>query len=175
MQLKKQFWIGNGTNSYFFTFSTFSTFFKITEQNKMFRVFFDGCSKGNPGPGAGAAVIYAPSGARVYAAGRFLQHCTNNEAEYNGLLLGLQWLNKHHQDVGNVEYARIVGDSKLVIEQMKGAYKVNAVNLQPLFVEAQALTRQMPRVEFEHVVRSANAEADMQCNKACNMRADVID
>ena len=82
-------------------------------------MYFDGSSKGNPGPSGAAYVVN--NGLISYEGYKFLGIQTNNEAEYNGLILGLKSLLEYKERV-----VKIYGDSNLVIEQMKGNWQIKA-------------------------------------------------
>ena len=120
----------------------------------------DGGSRGNPGPAAYGAYITFPDGTNLELKG-FIPHCTNNVAEYNGLLAALRWAAEH-----KVTTLHIRADSELLVKQMKGQYRVKNPGLLPLFEEAKSLTRRIGRVTFEHVRREFNKEADRLCNEA---------
>ena len=87
--------------------------------------------------------------------------CTNNVAEYRGLLAALEWAAAH--DIG---FLRIRSDSELLVKQMRGEYRVKNPGLQPLYEEARALARRIGRVTFEHVRRELNKDADRLANEA---------
>lgn len=124
-------------------------------------LFFDGGSRGNPGPAAWGYTIADPQGETVAAMGRAIGTATNNEAEYGGLIAGLG----RARELG-ITHLRVHGDSKLVIEQMRGAWRVKAPGLQPLHENARGLARQFTVIRFEHVRRAGNAEADRLLNAA---------
>jgi ribonuclease HI len=84
---------------------------------------------------------------------------TNNVAEYHGLIAALQWAIDH-----DVRQLAIKGDSQLIIEQMKGNYKVKNEGLKPLYLKAKLLVMQIGDVSFEHVRREHNTEADRLSN-----------
>ena len=93
--------------------------------NNMHTMFFDGCSKGNPGRAGAGAVIYDASGNEVFAESVFAGYSTtNNEAEYTGLILGLNAALKC-----GIAELQVRGDSQLVIRQMQGKYRVNSPKL----------------------------------------------
>jgi ribonuclease HI len=123
------------------------------------QMFFDGASKSNPGPSGSACWII--DGQRSYGEYKFIGVKTNNEAEYNGLILGLKSLLCYSN-----QKIKVYGDSKLVIEQMKGNWKVKADNLKPLWKEAQELTKKFNDIEFIHVRRELNSKADALANIA---------
>ena len=125
-----------------------------------YTLFFDGCSKGNPGRAGAGAVLYKNQ-IEVYADSLFVgEKETNNVAEYNGLLLGLR-----EAVARGVRNLAVKGDSLLIIKQMKGEYKVNSPAMKPLFEESKSLTTFFDRVTFEHVYRVENRRADALANQ----------
>lgn len=130
----------------------------------------DGGSRGNPGPGAAGIVVRDPSGEIVARGGSFLGDVTNNMAEYEALL----WAMRAARALGATS-VRLRADSELVVKQMRGEYRVKNEGLKPLFLQAQALVRTFESVEFQHVRREANAEADALANEAMDTRGDVGD
>lgn len=129
-------------------------------ENKM---NFDGCSKGNPGLAGAGAVIYT-NNEEVWSGYTFVgKHATNNEAEYAGLILGLE----KALDM-NIKTLFVNGDSQLVINQMTGKYSCNSPNLIPLFQTAKKLEQNFERIEYQHLLRSLNHRADELANIAIN-------
>lgn len=122
--------------------------------------YVDGGSRGNPGPG-GYGVRIAREDGGVVDLKRPLGVCTNNVAEYKGLLAALRWAVDH-----DVHHLRVRSDSELLVKQMRGEYRVRSPGLQPLFDEARALVRRIGRVHFEHVRRELNDAADRLANEA---------
>jgi len=120
----------------------------------------DGGSRGNPGPAGYGVRVEQPDGTIVELK-EFLGTCTNNVAEYSGLLAALRWAAEH-----GVSQLRIRSDSELLIKQMRGEYRVKNPGLQPLYEEARALARTIGRVTFEHVRRESNKDADRLANEA---------
>ena len=126
----------------------------------MHTLFFDGCSKGNPGRAGAGAVIYDTSGNEVFAESVFAGYSTtNNEAEYTGLILGLNAALK----CGIMEL-QVRGDSQLVIRQMQGKYRVNSPKLVPLHQCATTLASKFAKIDYEHVYRDKNQRADALSN-----------
>lgn len=123
------------------------------------KMYFDGASKGNPGPSGGAYWIEEED--KSYGGYKFLGHQTNNYAEYNGLILGLKMLSIHSD-----KKIKVYGDSKLVIEQMKCNWKVKSEGIIPLFKEAQELIKNFDDISFIHIDRSLNKKADTLANIA---------
>lgn len=128
----------------------------------MHTLFFDGCSKGNPGKGGAGAVLYNVLGQEMGHSVSYVgDSVTNNVAEYNGLIQGLE-LATHH----DVNELIVKGDSLLVIKQMKGEYKVNAPSLIELYKKAQLLASTFGKISFQHVYRNENKRADTLSNEA---------
>ena len=124
-------------------------------------LFFDGCSKGNPGPSGAGAVIYDENNNELWGDSSFVGiKETNNVAEYSGLLLGLNEAIKR-----NITNLVVKGDSKLVIEQLKGSYKVKSARLLQFYEKAKNLCKSIKSVQFEHVYRTENKRADELSNK----------
>ena len=125
----------------------------------MITAYFDGGSRGNPGPAGYGAYIVADDGTVLAELSGALGIATNNVAEYNGLLAALQWAADH-----DLTELTVKGDSLLLIEQMRGNYKVKNEGLRPLYHRAKMLVMQIGNVRFEHVRRDQNAEADRLSN-----------
>jgi ribonuclease H / adenosylcobalamin/alpha-ribazole phosphatase len=122
----------------------------------------DGGSRGNPGPaGYGAVVRDAASGRVLAERAASVGTATNNVAEYGGLIAGLQAA----RDVGADE-VDVRMDSKLVVEQMSGRWKVKHPSMQPLAREAAELVRGFRAVRFRWIPRAENAHADRLANEA---------
>ncbi|MET8243233.1 bifunctional RNase H/acid phosphatase [Streptomyces sp. NPDC005202] len=127
-----------------------------------FIVEADGGSRGNPGPaGYGAVVTDAATGETLAETAGYLGVATNNVAEYRGLLAGLRAA--HERDPSAAVHVRM--DSKLVIEQMSGRWKVKHPDLRPLAAEA---ARVFPpgQVTYEWIPREQNKRADRLANEA---------
>lgn len=90
-----------------------------------------------------------------------LPYATNNVAEYEGLLAALRWAAGH----GVVEL-HLRSDSLLLVQQMRGVYKVKNEGLKPLHGQARLLAHQIGRVTYEHVRRELNKDADRLANQA---------
>ncbi|KAK9807218.1 hypothetical protein WJX73_010240 [Symbiochloris irregularis] len=134
---------------------------KTTRPSELFKLMFDGGSRGNPGPAGAGAVLYEPSGAEV---GRVCVGCgraTNNVAEYTGLVKGMQAAQQY-----GVRHLHVQGDSELIIKQMKGSYRVQNEGLKPLYKEAKEVSKLFESLKFEHVYRELNTVADFLSNEA---------
>ena len=127
-------------------------------------MYCDGGSRGNPGPSAIGAVVYdATTHDELVLAevSECIGVATNNVAEYKAMLAGLDAA----LDLGATEIT-VRADSKLLIEQLKGNYKVKHPNLQPLCADALKKIKRFDRVVLEHVRREYNTVADALANRA---------
>ncbi|MFH8494905.1 bifunctional RNase H/acid phosphatase [Streptomyces coeruleorubidus] len=132
-----------------------------------FIVEADGGSRGNPGPaGYGAVVSDAATGETLREAAEYIGVATNNVAEYRGLLAGLRAA--HELDPGASVHVRM--DSKLVVEQMSGRWKIKHPDMKPLAADA---ARIFPpgRVTYEWIPRERNKHADRLANEAMDAGA----
>jgi ribonuclease HI len=124
-------------------------------------VNFDGGARGNPGPAAIAAVVSTPAGKVIHAHGLPVGTATNNAAEYRALLLGIE----RARALG-AETVELVGDSELIVRQVRGDYKVRDAGLRPLHAAAQEALRGFERWSIRNVPRAENAAADALVNEA---------
>src|SRR3954453_22197827 len=121
----------------------------------------DGGSRGNPGPAAVAAVVTDPSGEVLAERAETIGEATNNVAEYRALLLGIDLAKELGAD--EVEF---VGDSMLIVEQVRGNWKVKQDHLRPLHTKVRDALRELPSWSIRHVKRDENTRADDLLNEA---------
>jgi ribonuclease HI len=121
----------------------------------------DGGARGNPGPAAIGAVVQAPGGEVLEERGERIGAATNNVAEYRALLLGIE----RAAELGASEL-ELVGDSELVVRQVKGEYKVKDAGLRELHAEVKRALGGFERWSIRHVRREQNAAADRLVNAA---------
>ena len=134
----------------------------ICSNDTSYTLFFDGCSKGNPGKAGSGAVLYKNDIEELWAKTHFAGlKQTNNYAEYMGLIIGLEEAVKQ-----GMKDLTVKGDSLLVIKQMQGKYKVNSPNLLGLYNKATLLAKQFTKIEYIHVYRKDNKRADELSNDA---------
>ncbi len=138
-----------------------------------FTLYADGGARGNPGPAGSGAVVFDSAGKRVVEVADYIGETTNNVAEYEALLRGLRALKDAYADGYFAHVPLCIRmDSKLVIEQLKGAYKVKHPNLIPRYLEVKnEIARSFPLITFEHVRREFNKDADELANQAMDRRA----
>lgn len=120
----------------------------------------DGGARGNPGPAAIGAVITTPDGELVEQRGEAIGRATNNVAEYRALLLGIE----RARALGARE-VELIGDSELIVKQVKGEYRVKDPGLQPLHAQVRTALGGFDRWSIRHVRREQNAAADALVNE----------
>ena len=131
----------------------------------------DGGSRGNPGPaGYGAVVLDASSGATLAERKAAIGVATNNVAEYQGLIAGLAAA----AELGATE-VQVQLDSKLVIEQLAGRWRVKHESMRPLHRQATELAAGFEQVSYEWIPRARNSHADRLANEAMDAGAAAPD
>ncbi len=129
----------------------------------------DGGSRGNPGPAGYGSVVFTADRSTVLAeAKQAIGRATNNVAEYRGLIAGLE----EAASLGATEVA-VSMDSKLVVEQMSGRWKVKHPDLIELHRQASALASQFERITYRWIPRAQNSHADRLANEAMDAAADL--
>lgn len=137
-----------------------------TESASEWTLRFDGACQRNPGPGGAGAALYDPSGAVAWTCAHFLSSReTNNTAEYNALLCGLESA-VHH----GVTRLRIEGDSHLVLAQVRGTFACSNRRLRVMRNRVQALLKRLDRHVLAHIDRKANAQADRLANRGVDSK-----
>jgi len=135
-----------------------------------FLLQFDGGSRGNPGIGGSGSVLYQrvlnQPAEEIWSDFYYLgPYCTNNQAEYTGLLRGLEEVVRR-----GIQRLHVQGDSLLVIRQMQGKYQCRATILQELYQQCLVFTQHIPFITFEHIPRSLNVRADMLSNQGMDQK-----
>lgn len=124
-------------------------------------IFTDGGARGNPGPaGAGAVILDPTTQSPLAEISVYLGETTNNQAEYQALLLALE----KAQEIG-IAQADCYLDSELIVKQLAGTYRVKHPDLKPLYEEVRQYRNRM-QLRFHHVRREKNAHADSLVNEA---------
>jgi ribonuclease HI len=126
-------------------------------------LYFDGGSRGNPGIAAGAAVLQLAEG-ESHIVSDFMKYATNNEAEYTGLVIGLE----KAQKLG-IKTLEVRGDSQLIINQVNGRWKVKSENLQGLYNQARRLMMQFNKINISWIPRKDNHLADTAVNQCIDL------
>ncbi|KKP89617.1 MAG: ATP-utilizing enzyme of the PP-loop superfamily (Modular protein) [Parcubacteria group bacterium GW2011_GWA2_36_10] len=136
----------------------------MIQAKTQFKLFTDGGSRGNPGPAAIGGVLYQVD-KEIANFSKYLGQATNNQAEYNALLTGLELAKKH-----KVNNLQCFLDSELVVKQLSKEYRVKDADLAKLFVKVWNLAQAFDSISFNHVRRELNKEADRLVNLALDNR-----
>jgi len=131
---------------------------------KKIEIYVDGGSRGNPGPSGIGVVILDAGGKKLKELSKYIGEATNNIAEYNALLYGLE-----EALILRADDIIINTDSELVAKQLTGDYRVKDPNLRPLFDRAINMLKSFNNFEVRHIKREMNKEADKLVNKAINL------
>jgi len=130
----------------------------------------DGGARGNPGAAAAGVVLCDVHGTSLLEAGYLLGTLTNNQAEYNALVLGL-----HAAHRWRAEELSIYSDSELLVRQIIGQYRVKSADLKPLYADAQRRLLKFGAWQIQHVKREDNKRADELVNQALDLNKDIVD
>lgn len=141
---------------------------KTKQEKHNWKLFVDGASRNNPGP-SGAGIYILQDEQFFYEYGYYLGKKTNNQAEYLALLLGLFMLKKQ---VKTGDKVHIVSDSLLMVQQIKGVYKVRNPELKPLHTLALRWVQDI-NADIFHVLRFDNANADNMANVGIDKKNSV--
>lgn len=128
-------------------------------------LYSDGASRGNPGEAGAGITIQDEKGNELVGTGKYLGKCTNNEAEYRALLLGLEKCGEFGR--GSL---KIHLDSELIVKQIRGEYRVKHPNLQPLYKKTMQKLSDFATFTIRHVRREKNRRADELANQAIDNR-----
>jgi len=131
-------------------------------------LFVDGASSGNPGPAGAGALVKDDAGTTLLEKARAFGPATNNVAEYQSLILGLELattLRPHR--------LTICSDSELMVRQVAGQYRVKATHLKPLLAEVRRRLVPFEQVEIRHIPREKNTEADALSRKGIEMARKI--
>lgn len=132
-------------------------------------LYTDGASRGNPGQSGAGIYIESMSGVPILKKGYYLGETTNNSAEYTALLFGLRLAIQY-----NIKRINILLDSKLVVSQINGDYKIRNSRLLPLYKQAIEFLHKIPDgYIIKHIPREQNKIADQLANKAIDMKSEV--
>ncbi len=125
----------------------------------------DGGSRGNPGPGAIGVVISNGAGEVVKEISHYIGRTTNNQAEYQAILTGLEVA--HKLKASEVDCFL---DSELVVKQLNHEYKVKDKDMASLFIKVHNLSLQFKKITFTHIRREHNKLADKLVNEALDKK-----
>ncbi len=133
-------------------------------KNKKIEIYIDGGSRGNPGPAGIGVLILDKDCKRIKEISKYIGETTNNIAEYNALLYGLE-----EALILRADELKINLDSELIAKQLSGDYRVKDPHIRPLFERALNMLKSFKNFEINHIAREKNKEADKLVNKAINL------
>ena len=138
-------------------------------------VYTDGGARGNPGPAAVGMVIKKKEGAVIKSYQEVIGERTNNEAEYEAVILALRKLKflLGRERVKKIEIT-VYLDSLLVVSQLQGEYKIEEERLFPLFIKIWNLRMAFGKIIFQHIPREKNKEADRLVNDALDRKQQAL-
>lgn len=128
---------------------------------KCVTIYTDGGAQPNPGPAGTGIVILDESGAVIFEASHSIGYATNNQAEYQAVITGLQEAVRLQ-----AEHVQLRSDSELLVKQLKGEYRVKSPHLKPLFDRTRQLMRAFRSCHVVHIPRGQNQAADALSRKA---------
>lgn len=132
--------------------------------SKKVHLFIDGAARGNPGPAGLGVVIKDENKKTIKEFYKYIGIATNNIAEYNALVYGLQ-----EAHMLGAEEVELKMDSELVAQQLKGEFRVKDPKIKLLFDQAIHLINGLKKIEVVQIPREENKEADKLANKAINL------
>ena len=131
---------------------------KLKQKIPKYILRFDGASKGNPGLSGAGAVLYE-NGKEIWSASRYIGIQTNNYAECFADTLGIN--EAYNKGIKKLE---VEGDSMLIINQLKGKWKVNNKDLKKLYLSIQEILKKFEIITYKHIYRNHNNRADELAN-----------
>jgi len=136
---------------------------------KRLSIFCDGGARGNPGPAAIGFVIFQ-NGKIVHKFFKRIGEATNNVAEYRAVIAALEWLGNNPEIINSkLLIINFYLDSQLIVNQLKGNFKIKNSNLQKLVVRAKNIERKIKgEVHYSYIPRRQNKIADALVNRALN-------
>ncbi len=130
-----------------------------------YSLYTDGASRGNPGEAGAGIILKNSSGRTVRRMRKYLGSMTNNQAEYNALLLGLNLAR-----MSGVKNLSVYLDSELIVRQVNGEYRVKNPEIKPLYRKVLQMLQEFDKINILHVPREMNGEADSLANQAIDLK-----
>ncbi len=124
------------------------------------KIYTDGGARGNPGPGGCGVVIYDQQNKVIGEYTKFLKKATNNQAEYEALILALQ-----KAKALKAKELSCYLDSQLIVEQLNHRYKIKNRDLGSLFVKVWNLSQSFKKISYHYIPREKNKQADKLVNQ----------
>lgn len=134
-------------------------------------VYADGGARGNPGPAAAGVIIVGAAGREIKKIGRALGRATNNQAEYQAVILGLEWLSNNIHSNCQINFYL---DSELIVHQLIGNYRVKDATLKDLYSRVKEIMLQLNQpITFRHIPRTRNQAADKIVNQILDQEVEI--
>lgn len=131
-------------------------------------IYTDGASRGNPGQSSYGFKISDEKGNLIHKEGRCIGVTTNNVAEYTAVLEALRYIKKNlGKSRMDLEF---FSDSRLVVEQLSGRFKIKSLHLKPIVEQIQILKMELGDATYNHIEREKNIDADRLANIALDTR-----
>jgi ribonuclease HI len=134
----------------------------------VFTANIDGAARGNPGPASYGVVVRKPDGSPLESLGKYIGRTTNNVAEYYALIAALDYA-----AANGIRRLRVHSDSQLIVNQIKGLYKVKHPDLRPLHERAKKQAATLESFLIQYVPREQNRDADRLANAALDNTSGV--
>lgn len=127
-------------------------------------IYLDGASRGNPGPAGIGFIISNEKGRTILEVKEYIGNATNNAAEYKALIRALEEARKYR-----AKQNIFCLDSELLVNQIHGIYRTKNKNLLSLLQKVRKISKHLQNVEFQHISRERNKNADKLANIAINL------
>ena len=137
----------------------------VSSKIERLKIYTDGGASGNPGPAGLGVVIYDDKNKIIVEISKYIGEATNNQAEYQALILALEKAKQLKAEEINCYL-----DSELVVKQINREYKIKDKGLGPLFIKVWNLSQNFKKINFHHIPREQNKEADKLAKKAIKER-----
>lgn len=126
-------------------------------------LYTDGGARGNPGPAGSGVIVYDSQMKFIKECSRFFKKATNNQAEYEAIILGLE----KAKELKAIE-VDFYSDSQLIVQQLNRRYKIKNRGLGVLFIKIWNLSQSFKKVNFYYIPREKNKLADKLVNQVIN-------
>lgn len=131
-------------------------------------IYTDGASRGNPGQASYGFTVANEKGKLLYEEGKYIGITTNNVAEYTAVYEALKYVKEKFAE--NSLQIELYADSRLVIEQLSGRFKIKSAHLKPIIKKIRILSLELGGIFHTHVPRAKNTAADRLANLALDSR-----
>jgi ribonuclease HI len=138
------------------------------KQEGAYTANIDGAARGNPGPASYGVLVRRPDGKPLESLGKYIGRHTNNVAEYYALIAALDYA-----AASGIKRLRVYSDSQLIVNQIKGLYKVKHPDLRPLHERAKKQAATLESFTIQYVPREQNGDADALANAALDNTSGV--